>query len=1039
MGINLLPTPSASTRPVAGGAAPRCRWGPRGRGSRASSTSTTASSAGENGTETEEQSPSGVTLPGSTTAATPSEPGTGIELTIDEPLQYVTEQSLGAEIVGVARQERDRHRHEHPHRRHPGHGEPGGRSGQRHGGGGAENLALTQVYEPGSVFKLVTFSAALQDGIITPSEVFTVPNTLTIDGWVFHDAESHPTEQLSATQILAQSSNIGTIEIAQQLGEGPAGGADRHPRIRRAHRARLPGRVGRAGEERTRPRGGLGHRFHPDRPGRRRHGPAGPRHGQHGGHRRGVRPAPTRPGDGGHRRVGHGDTGRARPTGRSPRRCRRELTTMMEQVVQDGTAVTAGVPGYTVAGKTGTAQIPDPVHGGYIPGAYMATFAGFAPAENPALSAIVVLEPAHADLRRDGGRPGVLPDHAVRAAPLRHPHLPGGGTTGRPGRPDPVPTATHGHGHRDRPQSTAAERRAGHGGYDRRFRREDHGRAVIRPGGAPTVRMDRLLEEVEVVEDVGDVAGTEVTSIEFDSRRVRPGALFCCLPGHARRRPRLRRARPWPRGAVALLVERPLDLDVPQAVVAPGAARPVDGPGGLRLLRTSGPVAHDRRGDRDERQDHGHPPAGRRSSRRTAGRRTVIGTLDGARTTPEAPVLQRLLAEARDAGAAGGGHGGVLARPGPGAGGRDPLRRGGVHQPVPRPSRLPRDHGGLLRGQGVAVHPRTRRRWPWSTWTTPGAGGSSSTARVPMVAVLDADEVERRRERPRCARPSRGGAGGSSWPWPGASTWPTPWPRPPRPRPSGCPTTSWPPGWPGPAGAGAVRGGGGGGAVHRRRRLRPHPRRAARWRSTAPGVWPAGQGSCASSGAAGTATGPSDPLMGAVAAALAPTSPSSPRTTPAARIPTPSSTTSCRGVATGPTVIVEADRRRGHRARPWTGRSRRRGGGGGQGSRDARSRSATERIPFDDRRGGGGARSRRRSAGGTAGAGDAGDQPHGLGRHRPVGRPLLGTPVLHPMAGAASGSGSRSARTGPSCTWSRRGRPPWVGVALVGPRPWSAT
>jgi membrane peptidoglycan carboxypeptidase len=67
-----------------------------------------------------------------------------------------------------------------------------------------------------------------------------------------------------------------------------------------------------------------------------------------------------------------------------------ELTTMMEQVVQDGTAVAAGVPGYNVAGKTGTAQVPG--HGGYIPGAYMATFAGFAPAERPALSAIVVLD-----------------------------------------------------------------------------------------------------------------------------------------------------------------------------------------------------------------------------------------------------------------------------------------------------------------------------------------------------------------------------------------------------------------------------------------------------------------------------------------------------------------------------------------------------------------------------------------------------------------------------------------------------------------------
>jgi len=81
----------------------------------------------------------------------------------------------------------------------------------------------------------VTFSAALQDGVINPSQVFTVPNSLTIDQWVFHDAESHPTEQLSATQILAQSSNIGTIEIAQAL--------DRAHRQGIVHRDLKPGNV----------------------------------------------------------------------------------------------------------------------------------------------------------------------------------------------------------------------------------------------------------------------------------------------------------------------------------------------------------------------------------------------------------------------------------------------------------------------------------------------------------------------------------------------------------------------------------------------------------------------------------------------------------------------------------------------------------------------------------------------------------------------------------------------------------------------------
>ena len=54
------------------------------------------------------------------------------------------------------------------------------------------------------------------------------------------------------------------------------------------------------------------------------------------------------------------------------------------------------------------------------------------------------------------------------------------------------------------------------------------------PAGPPTVRMDRLLEEVEVVEAYGDPAATEVTAIEFDSRRVGPGALFCCRRGRAR-------------------------------------------------------------------------------------------------------------------------------------------------------------------------------------------------------------------------------------------------------------------------------------------------------------------------------------------------------------------------------------------------------------------------------------------------------------------------------------------------------------------------
>ena len=75
--------------------------------------------------------------------------------------------------------------------------------------------------------------------------------------------------------------------------------------------------------------------------------------------------------------------------------------------------------------RPGTAQIPAPGKDSYIPGAFMASFVGFAPAANPVLRAIVVLDRPDADLRGDGRRPGVLPDHELCAAPLRHPDHPG--------------------------------------------------------------------------------------------------------------------------------------------------------------------------------------------------------------------------------------------------------------------------------------------------------------------------------------------------------------------------------------------------------------------------------------------------------------------------------------------------------------------------------------------------------------------------------------------------------------------------------------
>ncbi len=70
----------------------------------------------------------------------------------------------------------------------------------------------------------------------------------------------------------------------------------------------------------------------------------------------------------------------------------RAVVPMLQQVVADGTATAAGVPGYSVAGKTGTAQKVRDDGLGYKDGAYIATFAGFLPAQSPRFSAIIVLD-----------------------------------------------------------------------------------------------------------------------------------------------------------------------------------------------------------------------------------------------------------------------------------------------------------------------------------------------------------------------------------------------------------------------------------------------------------------------------------------------------------------------------------------------------------------------------------------------------------------------------------------------------------------------
>jgi cell division protein FtsI (penicillin-binding protein 3) len=370
--------------------------------------------AGTAGRETIMASPSGVALPQSpVTQDMATSPGTGIELTLDTQLQYESEQALAKAIVSsnavsgtavvmdvktgqILSMANLSATHPKPL------GAPTSTASVAAPGGvipigphdavdeAPSNLAVTQLYEPGSVFKLVTFSAALQNGLINPNSVFTVPDQIPLDGSIFHDAEPHPTESMTATQILAQSSNIGTSEIAQGVGEqrllaqvkalgfGQPTGLD--------FPGESPGLLATAAQWEPTDYVSL---------------PIGQvdavsalqvLDAYNAVANGGVFVAPKLV------QATVSPTGALTPTAPSahhevfPPAVDSELTSMLEQVVNVGTGTGATVPGYTVAGKTGTAQIPTTGHDSYVTGAYMASFVGFAPAANPTLSMIVILD-----------------------------------------------------------------------------------------------------------------------------------------------------------------------------------------------------------------------------------------------------------------------------------------------------------------------------------------------------------------------------------------------------------------------------------------------------------------------------------------------------------------------------------------------------------------------------------------------------------------------------------------------------------------------
>jgi cell division protein FtsI/penicillin-binding protein 2 len=254
--------------------------------------------------------------------------------------------------------------------------------------GALEDRAVGFDYEPGSTFKAVTVSGALQQGLITPETPFNIPDQIQVADRTIHDDTEHPEETLTTSEILARSSNVGAIKIGGLEGASAFNGW--------VHRFGFgaPTGVDLSGEERgvTLP---LAH---------------------YSGSSMGNLPigqgelvtpmqmatAYSAIANGGILRPPHvigAIGGRAQPEPQGHRiissAAAAALRHMLEGVLAPGgTASEVSIPGYQLAGKTGTASKIDPATGEYSKSAYVASFIGFAPASDPKLlCAVVVDEP----------------------------------------------------------------------------------------------------------------------------------------------------------------------------------------------------------------------------------------------------------------------------------------------------------------------------------------------------------------------------------------------------------------------------------------------------------------------------------------------------------------------------------------------------------------------------------------------------------------------------------------------------------------------
>jgi cell division protein FtsI/penicillin-binding protein 2 len=244
--------------------------------------------------------------------------------------------------------------------------------------------AVTDTYEPGSTYKVVTVAAALSERLVAPSSLFTLPYEIQVSDRVIHEVEERETETMSVAQILSRSSNVGLVTLAQMLGKerlsdwitrfgfGKPTGIDfpgESPGIVLSEERWSGSTIGNVplgqgiavtAVQMAAAYGAIANRGVWTKPRLVDRVVGEPR-------------APLR-----RRRIISAETAA-------------QLNAMLRLVVSEGTGTHARVPGYVVAGKTGTAAKPDS-SGGYSDTRYVASFIGLVPATRPRLVILVSVD-----------------------------------------------------------------------------------------------------------------------------------------------------------------------------------------------------------------------------------------------------------------------------------------------------------------------------------------------------------------------------------------------------------------------------------------------------------------------------------------------------------------------------------------------------------------------------------------------------------------------------------------------------------------------